>query len=322
MHQATAPPAQPAALDPSDWEGPARRQAPPGAAPVLAIDGFEGPLDWLLELARTRRIDLARLSIAALVDAFAAALSAALADADPSATTLARWSDWLVMAADLILLRSRLLLPAPPAAARDAAEALRHRLLTRAQAVAAAEWLERRHLLGRYVFRRGQAVDTSAIKAGRVGDATALLRACLVAIRLPDDAAERYRVPRPPFWSPADAAARIRALLPAMGEGGLALKALLPGLSAAVPERARRCREAVASTFGAGLEMAREGDLTLDQEAAWAPIQVRRGQERCSDTGELVADVRRRRGRRVLITSGARCGSPELCLSRPPIPDV
>ncbi len=275
MHQATAPPAAPAALDPSDWEGPARRQAPPGAAPVLAIDGFEGPLDWLLELARARRIDLARLSIAALVDAFAAALTAALADADPSATTLARWSDWLVMAADLILLRSRLLIPAPPAAARDArdaAEALRHRLLARAQAVAAAEWLERRHQLGRDVFQRGQAVDTTAIKAGRVGDSTALLRACLVAIRLPDDAA-----------------ARIRALLPKIGEGGVALGALLPGLPAAVPERARRCREAVASTFGAGLEMARAGDLTLDQEAAWAPIQVRRGQHPRSDTGGLAA---------------------------------
>jgi len=75
---------------------------------VLAVDGFEGPLDWLLELARGRRIDLARLSIAALVvDAFAAALTAALADADPSAMILERWSDWLVMAADLILLRAR-----------------------------------------------------------------------------------------------------------------------------------------------------------------------------------------------------------------------
>ncbi len=292
MHQAAAPPDEPAALDPSDWEGPARREAVPGTAPVLAIDGFEGPLDWLLELARARRINLAQLSIAALVDAFAAALTAALADADPSATALARWSDWLVMAADLILLRSRLLLPAPPAEARDArdaAEALRHRLLTRAQAVAGADWLERRDQLGHDVFRRGQAVDTTAIRAGRVGDATALLRACLVAIRLPDDAADRYRVPRPPFWSAADAAARIRALLPKIGEGAVALGAFLPGLPADVSDRERRCREAVASTFGAGLEMARGRDLTLDQEAAWAPIQVRRGQDPRSDAGGLAA---------------------------------
>ncbi len=52
------------------WEQPPRRQPGP-AAPVLAVDGFEGPLDWLLDLARTRRIDLARLSIVALVEAFA-----------------------------------------------------------------------------------------------------------------------------------------------------------------------------------------------------------------------------------------------------------
>lgn len=139
---------------------------------------------------------------------------------------------------------------------------------------------ERRDQLGRDVFRRSQAVDTIAIKAGR---------ACLVAIRLPDDATERYRVPQPPFWSPADAAARIRALLPEIGEGGVPLEALLPGMPAAVSDRAGRCREAVASTFGAGLEMARGGDLTLDQEAAWAPIQVRRGQDPSSDTGGLAA---------------------------------
>ena len=62
----------------SAWEDPPRA-APPGSAPVLAVDGFEGPLDWLLEMAQARKIDLARLSIVALIDAFATALEAALA---------------------------------------------------------------------------------------------------------------------------------------------------------------------------------------------------------------------------------------------------
>ena len=257
---------------------------------MLAVDGFEGPLDWLLEMARARRIDLARLSIAALVDAFAAALIAALAGADRRPMTLARWSGWLVMAADLTLLRSRLLVPADAAEAHDAldaAEALRRHLVIRAQATAAADWLERGDQLGYHVFRRGQVqrgqagvadtVKADTGKVGRSGDVTALLRACLAAIRLPVDAAERFRVPPPPFWSRADAAARIRALLPAMGQDGAPLAAFLPDVPAAVADRGQRCREAVASTFGAGLEMTRGGDIALEQAAPWTPIQVRRG---------------------------------------------
>ena len=68
------------------WEDPPRG-ARPDTAPVLSVDGFDGPLDWLLEMVRGQKIDLARLSIAALIEAFAAAMTAALADrgrADPS----------------------------------------------------------------------------------------------------------------------------------------------------------------------------------------------------------------------------------------------
>ena len=80
------------------WEQPPRRVSGPAAAPVLTTDGFEGPLDWLLDLARTRRIDLARLSITDLVTAFQAALTTALEAADKSPLLLARWGGWLVMA--------------------------------------------------------------------------------------------------------------------------------------------------------------------------------------------------------------------------------
>ncbi len=154
------------------WEQPPRRQPGPGAAPVLAVDGFEGPLDWLLDLARTRRIDLARLSIVALVEAFAEALTAALATPDLRSTLLGRWGDWLVMAADLTLLRSRLLVPADAAAAQDAqdeAERLRQRLLGRAEIGRAADWLEGRDQLGRDVFGRGQADGAGVVRAGGPG---------------------------------------------------------------------------------------------------------------------------------------------------------
>ena len=262
------------------WEQPQRRQPGPAAAPVLAVDGFEGPLDWLLDLARSRRIDLARLSIVALVEAFAEALTAALATPDLRPTLLGRWGDWLVMAADLTLLRSRFLAPADAPAAQDAhdeAERLRQRLLGRADIGRIADWLERSGQLGCDVFARGQMDGAGVVRAGRTGDVTALLRACLATIQLPADAAALYRAPRPPFWSMADAAERIRAMLPLLGEEGAALAAFLPEVPLDAPERDLRCRIAVAGTFLAGLELTRDGIVVVQQETAWATIQVSPG---------------------------------------------
>ena len=267
-----------------EWDQPPRRSSGPGIAPVLAIDGFEGPLDWLLDLGRTRRIDLARLSIAALVKAFEDALTAALANAEESAPTLGRWGDWLVMAAELTVLRSRLLVPPDPAAAQEvqaaqeaqaAAERLRQRLLDRAAIVRAADWLDNRARLGRDVFGRGQGSDKRRVRAGRTGDVTALLRACLVALQLPPEAGTLFRVPAAPFWSVADAVARIRTMLPGVGEGGVVLERFLPSVPSDTPDRDRRCRDAVAGTFTGVLELAREGSVAVQQDAAWAPVRVR-----------------------------------------------
>ena len=72
------------------WEVPPCRSPDPAAAPVLSADGFEGPLDWLLELGRTRQIDLRKISIAALVELFEAASLRALARPGTSASTLGR----------------------------------------------------------------------------------------------------------------------------------------------------------------------------------------------------------------------------------------
>ena len=256
--------------DPAWEEDPPRRTAP-GAAPVLAVAGFEGPLDWLLEMARAQQLDLAKLSILALTEAFTAALEAALAG---ERADLSRWGEWLVMAASLALLRSRLLLPkdAPEArAARDEAEALRLLLLGRRAMQRAAEWLDRRTQLGREVFARGGS--ESARAEDRSADITDLFRACLVALRVPEQAdAYTHRIP---FWRVADASARITRLLHEQpGSGGLAL--FLPPVEITAPERKLRCRTALASTFLAGLELAREGTVQLEQHRAWQDILVRR----------------------------------------------
>lgn len=230
---------------------------------MLAVDGFEGPLDWLLEMARAHKIDLARLSIAALIDAFAAAMAAALGRRDGGPMQLARWATWLVMAATLTQLRSQLLLPANTPAAKLAlsqAEAMRRHLVARAQAAAAADWLERREQLGQDVFARGR--PEMAASPGRVGDITELLRACLAMLRVPEELAAAYQ-PRPrPFWSMADATARMLRLLPDLtGRTGLA--AFVPVVASGAPDRDRRCKAAVASTLLAGLELARNGTWRL-----------------------------------------------------------
>ena len=108
----TVPPPVLTTGEPDGWEDPPRRR-PATDVLVLSVEGFEGPLEWLLEMVRAHRIDLARLSILALVEAFVTALQAGLAQRDTGSTApLWRWGDWLVMAANLALLRSRLLLPA------------------------------------------------------------------------------------------------------------------------------------------------------------------------------------------------------------------
>ena len=119
------------------WDMPPRRRPASPASPVLAVAGFEGPLDWLLELARARKVDLTRLSILALVEAFADAMDAALTRVpDTVVPDLAQWAAWTVMASHLAELRSRLLLPADVPEARTAqaeAEALRQQWVHRAE---------------------------------------------------------------------------------------------------------------------------------------------------------------------------------------------
>ena len=288
-----------ASPDADTWEDPPRRP-PETRSPVLTVEGFEGPLDWLLEMARARKLDLRRLSILALVDCFGDAMQAGLTPGAP-ALEMARWAGWTVMAAQLTELRSKLLLPAdqPDAkAALEQAERQRRHWFGRAEMLAAADWLERRPQLGRDVFARGRPEPGWVGQGARLGQAlgpdaygdaaghdgerlapeeehdelTELLRACLVALRLPAQA-ESYQPRQLPFWSVSDAAARISRMLEALPDGAL-LETFLPEIPAAGPGSTLRQKAAHAATLIAGLELARDGGITLDQDALWQPIQV------------------------------------------------
>ena len=263
--------------DAAEWKQAPRALRRESEAPVLSVDGFEGPLDWLIELARTHRLDLSRLSIVALIEAFASALEQALQQGGvrQAASSLSRWADWLVMAATLTQLRARLILPtsAPEAqAAIRQADALRRQLLSRQHIQAAADWLERRQQLGLQVWARGRSEQGVAGVPGEGGDLAEMMRACLVALALPDQLAEAYWLPPRTLWPVPVSIARIRERLAVLPDGS-ALGTFVPDLKGEAVS-SFRARSAVASVFAAGLELARDGEVTLVQEAAWREIMV------------------------------------------------
>jgi segregation and condensation protein A len=233
---------------------------------ILRLEGFEGPLDLLLDLARTQKVDLAKISILALVEQYLAVIESA------RRIRLELAADWLVMAAWLAWLKSRLLLPEGEAEeGEEAAEALAARLNDLAAMRAAALWLSARPQLGQEVFARGAPEDHTEIDRSRLAlDLGSLVRAYLSAMRR-RAATRRYR-PRPlTLWSVKDALQRLGALLGSLPDW-TSLEQFLPESLGAPIER----RAAYASTLLAGLEMAREGNVRLRQEHPFGPILVRR----------------------------------------------
>ena len=230
----------------------------------LHLDGFEGPLDLLLDLARAQKFDLARISILHLVEQFLAAVEGA------RRVRLELAADWLVMAAWLTWLKSRLLLPddEPDAAeGMEAAEVLAARLLALQTIRAAAAWLNDRPALGRDVWARGEAESfTELDRSGLAADTAGLLRAYMAAIRR-GGGRRTYRTAALPFWSVQDALGRLGTLLGRTLDWTV-LEHFLPELPADPMAR----RAATAATLLAGLELARDGQMRLRQDQPFGPI--------------------------------------------------
>lgn len=244
-------------------------------APLLRLEGFEGPLDLLLDLARAQKVDLARISILQLVEQYLAVVESA------RRVRLELAADWLVMAAWLAWLKSRLLLPPDDELAvegEEAAELLHERLLELACMGQLARWLEARPQLGRDVFARGEAEDLTEIdRSGLVLDVPQLMRAYLAAMRR--TASRKVYMPRTlRFWTVQDALSRLTRLLGETPPGWNTLDAFLPdvlpeqeGGEAAIKQR----RAALAGTLIAGLELAKTGRLELRQDQTFGQIMLR-----------------------------------------------
>ena len=248
-----------------------------GGSPSLTLDGFAGPLDHLLSLARAQTIDLAGIALGALLDQLAAALRQA-----PAATSLGQKGDWVVMAAWLVQLRSRLLLPADAPARQDAtaqAGQLRDRLVGLQDTQVLALWLERRPQLGRDVFARGRPeVFGVSVETAPVLDMMEFLWASLALFddEPAPDTATLYR-PRPlDLHDVSEARARIRQLLAAAPAGGTLDRFLPdpPEEAGDAPHPTLRRRSAWSSTLVASLELARHGEVHLAQNGGFTPIHL------------------------------------------------
>ena len=234
---------------------------------VVDVDGFEGPLDLLLELARRQKVDIGKISILALAEQYLTFIDAA------RKVRLELAADYLVMAAWLAYLKSRLLLPEPPAGeeplAADLAAALARRLKHLEAIRLAAQKLVERPRLGRDIFGRG---DPEPIEIARTSQFTATLYDLLTAYasQRQKKALSSVRFTRRVVWSAAEARAALECLVGFALDWTVLDDYLLQYCTVAETRKTVR-----ASTFAASLEMVREGRISLRQANVFAPIYIK-----------------------------------------------
>ena len=238
---------------------------------VVELQQFEGPLDLLLTLARTQKVDLAKISVLKLAEQYLAFVEQA------RELRIELAADYLVMAAWLAFLKSRLLLPKPAEEDGPSGEELAARLAFQLERLSAmreaAAQLMARDQLGRDFFARGApqaiAVDRQVEWAVSLSD---LL--CGYARVMTRDEYRPLAVERPAVFSIEAAVARLRGVIGASADWSRLVAFLPDGWR---HEPARR-RSAVASSFSAMLELAKLGELEIRQETVFAPIYLRRRQ--------------------------------------------
>jgi segregation and condensation protein A len=237
--------------------------------PSLVVDvaGFEGPLDLLLHLARNQKVDLARISILALAEQYLAFIEKV------RALRLELAADYLVMAAWLAFLKSKLLIPKQPGEEGESGEELAAVLqfrLKRLEAMRdAAARLVNRNRLGRDVFARGMP-EMVIIEKRNSFSASLYDLLTAYAQQRQRQAINNVTIARRAVWSLKDAREVLARLVGSVGDW-TALDSFLIEYLAAPEEK----RTAIASSFAATLEMVREGKLEVRQEQVFAPIYLR-----------------------------------------------
>ena len=245
------------------------------AALVIDVAGFEGPLDLLLYLARNQKVDLTRISVLALAEQYLEFVESA------RRVRLELAADYLVMAAWLAYLKSRLLIPQPAKDDGPSGEELAATLafrLRRLEAIRdAAGRLVNRDRLGRDFFARG-APEIIVEETRSAYDANLYdLLSAYAALRQ-RNAVTNVTIARRRVWSLSEARLMLARLVGALDEW-TALDRFLLRYLADPEERAT----VVASSFAATLELVREGRIEVRQDGAFGALYMRTGANPMTD---------------------------------------
>jgi|TARA_B110000971_G_scaffold197327_1_gene213095 segregation and condensation protein A len=236
---------------------------------IVDVDGFEGPLDLLLTMSRTQKVDLRKISVLDL----AVQYLSFIANAKNLRIELA--ADYLVMAAWLAFLKSRLLLPPDPSQSEPSGDELAAHLafqLERLQAMRdSAAILMARDRLGRDRF--GRAITEDVMRRKTVNYTANLLDLMqgYARIRTKDDF-RPFIMDRESVFTMEQALERMRGLIGYSGHWTDIVSYLPDGWS----DDPKKYRSATASTFAAALELAKEGKIEIRQEDIFLPIQIRK----------------------------------------------
>lgn len=239
---------------------------------LVQVDGFEGPLDLLLTLARNQKVDIAKISILKLAEQYLEFIESA------KKLNLELAADYLVMAAWLAYLKSRLILPQEKGpdgepTADEMATRLRWRLQRLDAMRAASTRLMGRERLDRDVFGRGDPEPVNVVKLRTYKDTLYDLLTAYATDRVRRLGGKAYRPHMAPVLHIEEARERLERML-----GKISDWSALTGLLPFEWSGGERRRSAVASTLLACLEMARDGKVQLQQASPFAEIYVRDGQ--------------------------------------------
>ncbi len=240
---------------------------PEQLALFVNLDGFEGPVDLLLSLAREQKLDLKKIAILPLAEQYLQFIN------NVRELDLEIAADYLVTAAWLAYLKSRLLLPDPKPEQNDEiidmTDALRYQLLRLEAMQQAAKRLQSLPKLGQARFKRG-APEQFASSSEFVWTASLYdLLACYGNIQSSGEA-ETLTIFATRLYSVEEAAKRLLNLISSMSDWTVLQHFLPPNLS-----KPMDLRSATASHFAASLELAREGVLRLRQDSNFAPIYLK-----------------------------------------------
>ncbi len=245
---------------------------------VVDLAGFEGPLDLLLHLARTQKVDLTRISVLALAEQYLVFIDRA------RKIRIELAADYLVMAAWLAYLKSRLLIPRQAKddgpSGEEMAASLAFRLKRLEAMRDAATKLVNRNRLGRDVFARGMPEHIPTERRSAFEASLYDLLTAYASLRQ-RHAITQVTIEKRSVWSLADAREILQLLVGDFDDDWTALDHFMLRYLSDPAERTT----AIASAFAATLELVREGRLELRQDGVFQPIYLRRGQKAAEGSG-------------------------------------